>query len=233
MIQHQLDQWDSLRREPGDAKVRDTRLQAVSGYFTFLPPSARTFAVLTTGLLLLLFLSCAPTAPKIDHHTLARRPQPKIVVPDLEKKIHYLINKERRKQGLSSLSWDDDLSRIAKQHSRDMAKRNYFAHNSPEGHDFSHRYKEEGYACTVPVENMIYLGAENIFQNNLYDSITTVNGKAFYDWNSSDKIAETTVQGWMKSTGHRKNILTPHWRREGLGVFIAPDDKVYITQNFC
>ncbi len=37
----------------------------------------------------------------------------------------------------------------------------------------------------------------------------------------------------MKSPGHRENILTPHWKREGIGVEIAPDDNVYITQNFC
>jgi uncharacterized protein YkwD len=60
-----------------------------------------------------------------------------------------------------------------------------------------------------------------------------VNGIAHYDWNSEGKIAETTVQGWMNSRGHRKNILFSHWRSEGIGVAIAPDGKVYITQNFC
>jgi len=83
------------------------------------------------------------------------------------------------------------------------------------------------------MDDTIYGGAENIFQNNLYDAVTTVNGEAFYDWNSPEKIAETTVQGWMKSAGHRKNILMPYWKNEGIGVVIAPDDKVYITQNFC
>ena len=60
-----------------------------------------------------------------------------------------------------------------------------------------------------------------------------MNGAAYYDWNSQEKIAETTVQGEMKSPGHKKNILTPYFKAEGIGVVIAPDDKVYITQNFC
>ena len=60
-----------------------------------------------------------------------------------------------------------------------------------------------------------------------------VNSVPQYDWNSSRKIAETTVKGWMNSPGHRKNILTPHWRSEGIGIAISPDDKVYITENFC
>lgn len=60
-----------------------------------------------------------------------------------------------------------------------------------------------------------------------------MNSVAYYYWNSSDKIAGKALEGWMKSPGHRKNILTPHWKREGIGVEISADDKVYITQNFC
>ncbi len=135
---------------------------------------------------------------------------------------------------MSTIRWDDALKRIAKKHSADMAKRNYFSHTSPEGRDFSYRYIKGGYACAITIENRIYKGAENIFQNNLYNSVTTVNGVVnYYDWNTLEDIAETTVEGWMNSPGHRKNILTPVWLREGIGVFIAPDDKVYITQNFC
>jgi len=37
----------------------------------------------------------------------------------------------------------------------------------------------------------------------------------------------------MNSPGHKKNILTPYWRSEGIGGFIAPDGKVLVTQNFC
>jgi uncharacterized protein YkwD len=151
----------------------------------------------------------------------------------VEKLIHRFINKERAKQGLKELVWNDRLSGIARSHSRDMGTRNYFSHDSPEGHDFSYRYRRAGYTCSILVGNVIHEGAENIALNNLYESVTTVNGRAFYDWNSEEKIADTTVRGWMNSPGHRKNILTPHWRSEGIGVFIAPDDRVYITQNFC
>ncbi len=177
--------------------------------------------------------SCAPSPSRIDPGAFKKQPQPKINISGLEKQIHTLINNERQKHGLSQLEWDYALAGIARKHSRDMAKRNYFDHNSPEGRDFSHRYQQENYQCAVRVNRTIHAGAENIALNNLYDSVTTVNGEAFHDWNSPEKIAETTVQGWMKSPGHRKNILTPHGKHEGIGVVIAPDDKVYITQNFC
>jgi uncharacterized protein YkwD len=186
----------------------------------------------------LLFVSmllpmCAPSPSVRAIRGVEAKKQPPIKIAALEQQIHKLINKERRRQGLPPLSWDNALAAVARSHSRDMAKRNYFSHYSPEGRDFSFRYKEAGYQCALRVGSSLYLGAENILQNNLYDSVTTINGTAYYDWNTQEKIAETSVQGWMKSPGHRKNILTPQWRKEGIGVVIAPDDKVYITQNFC
>ncbi len=181
---------------------------------------------------LFLFL-CASSASPIDYKSLKQRPQPTISTAGLGKRIHTRINEERRKQGLPALGWDDALAHIGRKHSQDMAARNYFDHASPEGNNFPYRYRREKYQCSIRIGTSIHQGAENIALNHLYDSVTTVDGKAFYDWNSADKIAETTVRGWMKSTGHRKNILTPHWKHEGIGVFIAPDDKVYITQNFC
>jgi uncharacterized protein YkwD len=114
-----------------------------------------------------------------------------------------------------------------------MGARGYFSHETPEGRTFSFRYDAARYVCRVRVGSTVYLGAENIALNHLYDRVTTVNGIATYDWNSEDRIAETTVRGWMSSPGHRRNILTPHWGKEGIGIFIAPGDTVYITQNFC
>lgn len=184
--------------------------------------------ILATGL-----MSCAqpgrPTGEEFREH----RSRPRVNIPELEKRIHALINKERKKHGLSPLAWDDRLSQIARSHSGDMARRNYFSHDSPEGRDFSYRYKEGGFSCAARVGNRIYGGAENIFQNNLYDRVMIKDGRRYYDWNTMEKIAESTVQGWMNSPGHRKNILAPHLLSEGIGVAVSTDDKVYITENFC
>jgi uncharacterized protein YkwD len=180
-----------------------------------------------------LLFSCAQPPARPDPRTLKKQPQPKVGASSLEKRIHALINKERQKQGLSQLEWSNELAAVGRMHSHDMAKRNYFDHYSPEGHDFTYRYLQGGYSCAVRIGHTIYTGAENLALNNLYDSVTTVNKETFYDWNSPEKIAETTVQGWMNSPGHRKNILTPHWGHEGIGVVIAPNDRVYVTQNFC
>ena len=55
----------------------------------------------------------------------------------------------------------------------------------------------------------------------------------FHDWNSEGEIAQSTVRGWMESAGHRQNILTNSYDKDGIGIAISSDDKVYITENFC
>ena len=51
-------------------------------------------------------------------------------------------------------------------------------------------------------------------------------------WNDPDHVAKDAVNGWMDSPGHRKNILTPEFDREGIGVKVSAF-SIYITQNFC
>lgn len=148
------------------------------------------------------------------------------MVVRLEKKIHNLINAERKKRGLSALEWSDSLNRIARRYSQDMAERNFFSHNDPEGRCFTDRYKEEGFPCKIKVGNTTCLGAENIAQDNLYSSVTYRNGVPSYDWNTEDEIAASIVKGWMNSKAHRDNILTPYFRHQGIGVWISDDGKV-------
>lgn len=191
-----------------------------------------------TGLLVCLLLlagllSCAPSPSRTDPRAFKNRPQPSVSAIGLEKQIHELVNKERQKNGVAPLAWEDALASVARNYSKDMSKRNFFDHYSPEGHDYLKRYQQAGYQCAIRTNRTIHMGGENIALNHLYDSVTTVNSQAYYDWNSQEKIADTTVRGWMKSPGHRNNILTPYFQREGIGVFIDSAGKVYITQNFC
>jgi uncharacterized protein YkwD len=161
--------------------------------------------------------------------------KPKISTTEMEQRIHVLINAERQKHGLASLRWDPALADIARYHSQDMATRGYFSHDTPEGVDPTGRAASHGYRCQKTVGNLIYSGvAENLFQNNLYDRVWYTGGiPTSYEWNSMDEIAESTVNGWMASIGHRQNILTAMYDRGGIGIAISPDDKVYVTQKFC
>ena len=159
----------------------------------------------------------------------------KLVIPELELQIHTLINNYRQSKGLHALAFDPKLTAIAREHSKDMADRNFFAHESPEGKDPTARGKQVGYTCHKELGGGRYSEgiAENISQNSLYNSYTKTTISIRYDWKTTEELAQSTVLGWIASTGHRQNILTPTYDREGIGVAVATDNKVYITEDFC
>lgn len=157
----------------------------------------------------------------------------RIVLARLEKLIHDRVNRERRRHGLPTMRWDDALGRIAGKHSLDMATRNYFGHTSPEGYGYSYRYRKNGYACGITVNGVLRSGAENIFQVSRNALVPALEGEPSQTGHTREVIAESTLKGWMDNPEDRKNILSPHWEREGIGISVGPDDTIYITQNFC
>ncbi len=64
-------------------------------------------------------------------------------------------------------------------------------------------------------------------------SVITHGNQKSYDWKSLNEIADSTVKGWMASSGHRQNTLEKNYSRAGIGAAIAADGQVYITQVFC
>ena len=115
-----------------------------------------------------------------------------------------------------------------------MSSRSFFDHINPDGKGPSERGRALRYQCRKYIGDVIYEGlAENIFQNNLYNRVIFNGPRATFEWNTTEQIAQSTVNGWMSSPGHRQNILTTRYQREGVGVFISPSDQVLITQLFC
>src|SRR5215218_2931438 len=101
--------------------------------------------------------------------TLQRTGEPDLRIPDLERQVDDLINKERTKKAAAPLRLDEKLSQIARAHSADMAKRKYFSHVNPDGRDATERGKLAGYICRKVYASHITQGlSENIYQGNLY-----------------------------------------------------------------
>lgn len=158
---------------------------------------------------------------------------PKIDLTLLEQKIHDLTNRQRVAYKLSVLNSNPSLASVARRHSEDMAEKKYFSHINLSGDDLSERGRKAGLNLKKKLGSYYFEGiGENIFQNNLYDRIMYLNGNQNIHWISIDEIMRSTVKGWMLSPGHRKNILTTTYESEGIGIAIADDGKVYITQNF-
>ncbi|WP_343233357.1 CAP domain-containing protein [Streptomonospora sp. PA3] len=89
-----------------------------------------------------------------------------------------LANEERADAGCPPLSVDPRLTAASEAHSRDMAARDYMAHESPEGEGPAERAEEAGYHAW---------SGENVAAG--YTS------------------PEAVMEGWMNSPGHRANIL--------------------------
>ncbi|MFC6836786.1 CAP domain-containing protein [Halomarina ordinaria] len=144
----------------------------------------------------------------------------------LERRVHAETNAARTGRDLDALDFDTDLRAVARYHSADMARREYFAHESPDGETVGDRYDRFGYDCRAPTGLFRYATAgENLFMLRFAAASEDV-----------ESIAERAVEGWLESPGHRENLLSDHWRREGIGVAFdreGPVTAVYVTQNFC
>jgi len=182
---------------------------------------------------------CAPAlwvsgGPRVGVDRDATTARPGIDIEALEQRIHQLANHERVKRGLTPLAWNPVVQQVARRHSRDMARRHYFAHLSPEGHDLAYRYSQQGFVCQIQVGSAVYMGSENIYETSLYearDYVGEVVTRTY--WKDLETIAQTIVKGWMSSPTHRQNLLEPSWQTHGIGIAISGDDRVYATQDFC
>jgi hypothetical protein len=86
-------------------------------------------------------------------------------IENLETEIHRLVNSERQKAGLKALSYDTRLAQIARNHSLDMARNDYFAHDNLSGQDPTARARLAGYDCRKDFGTYYVVGvAENLFQ---------------------------------------------------------------------
>jgi len=108
-----------------------------------------------------------------------------------------LINVERSARDLRPLRLDRRLSTAARRHSRDMVAKQYFAHDSRSGARFSARIARTGW--------MSGRGAWSVGENLGWGSGTLATPRA-------------VVAAWMKSTGHRRNILSAKFRVIGIGI---------------
>lgn len=98
------------------------------------------------------------------------------------------------------------LTTAARKHSEDMATRNFFSHNTPEGTSPFDRMKVAGYTGTTMGENIA----------------------------AGNDTAAKTMEQWMSSEGHCANIMSAKFTHLGVGYFPNPSSKLrhYWTQNF-
>ena len=122
-----------------------------------------------------------------------------------EYEIFQLVNRERTRNRLGSLEWDEEIARVARNYSRQMARENFFGHYDSKRRTVSDRAADARWSKI----------GENLF---------TCTGM--------DDFTEFSVRGWMRSPSHRTNILDREWTETGIGVHRTRDGEVFVTQVF-
>jgi uncharacterized protein YkwD len=106
-----------------------------------------------------------------------------------------LQDAERHRRGLGSLRAHGALRRAAARHSRDMVRRRYFGHISPDG--------------TNPVGRALASGYSDARKIKIGENILT--------WSAPLTPAEV-MRKWMASPPHRRDILRRRWRDVGIAL---------------
>ncbi|MFE4257562.1 sigma-70 family RNA polymerase sigma factor [Streptomyces sp. NPDC056883] len=114
-----------------------------------------------------------------------------------------LVNSERAKAGCGPLKEDAQLRTAAQGHSDDMARRDFFSHTNPDGADPGKRTTAAGYRWSTYGENIA----------------------------KGQRTAAQVMDSWMKSQGHRENILNCSFKDIGVGIHQGADGPWW-TQNF-
>ncbi len=124
----------------------------------------------------------------------------------MEAEITRRINAIRKEYEINPLKTSNLLVQLARGHSCSMAKTSRVSHRDASGETAEERVKEAGIRFTMMGENVAM--TENI-----------------------KGATDEMIHSWMKSKGHRENILTPRYAETGVGVW-QKGNAFYATQLF-
>jgi len=157
--------------------------QILKVLFFLYVPAAIIYAITPQGVTYLLFNSPKTVVKEFSIHAPKESLERlnEIGMKQEAKEIFAKINEIRQNYGRKPLAWDDRLYELALFRAKDMVERGYFSHMTPEG------------KCVKDFKDKYglngYSVAENLFKGDL---------------------RSMCVDEWMRSRGHRYNLLYPH-----------------------
>ncbi|MER5708663.1 CAP domain-containing protein [Streptomyces sp. NPDC002122] len=124
-------------------------------------------------------------------------------VAEYVQQVVALANAEREKAGCGPVRAETHLRTAAQRHSDDMAARDYYEHDTPEGRDAGDRMTGAGYTWSTWGENI----------------------------HRGPKTPALAMEDWMDSPGHRENILNCSFKDIGVGVTLTANGPWWV-QDF-
>jgi uncharacterized protein YkwD len=124
----------------------------------------------------------------------------------VEMQVHQIVNQARNSYHLPELTWNEQLAAEARRHASRIASGRFFAHQDPVRGDIDRRLNKSG------IEWMRC--AENLYEGD------------------AGNLANEAVRAWLKSEGHRKNMLDSMFSDAGVGIAIKRDKTIVIVQEY-
>jgi uncharacterized protein YkwD len=106
---------------------------------------------------------------------------------------------KRSSHGSPPLKLAEPLNRAAQLHAEDLATHNFFSHTGSDGSSVGSRVTRENYRTV----------GENIYRG-------------------TRSAPEQGIAGWMRSPGHRRNLLSPRFTEVGFGIAQGGSDIFYV-----
>jgi len=199
----------------------------------------------STALAVLLTIQFAPsianaacTVPKLTGKYLKPIPTQNINQALFSEAMQIEASFVRCRRGLNALSAKQGITRIATSHSKWMARSRKLSHTGTS--KFSSRMKSTGIKFRTAAENIARfpryeLGTKHFRIKDGQRCHFARGGKHILP-HSYASLARHVVNGWMGSSGHRKNLLNRRMKLSGAGLgfdFSAPHCGAYfITQDY-
>lgn len=123
----------------------------------------------------------------------------------IEHQIHQLVNQERQLKRKPLLKWNETLAAEARRHAENLAGEGLFSHVDPARGDIDARLNQmkiDWRRC-----------GENLYEGNIGDP------------------AVEAVRAWLKSPGHRKNMLDSGFNEAGVGAAVRGNGIIVIVQD--
>lgn len=192
----------------------------------------KNFRLLVSISILLLFVSLLSAAIATSVGVIDLKPDPEVhaeqnttgvpVVnasehPDIDERVLEMeifdgVNERRIESGVDPFVHSERIRLIARLHSADMAKRDFFNHTNPDGIAPPRRHDSYD-GCERPNENIAVLRQPAT--------------------NDTETIAKNIVSMWSNSEGHNNSMMTRFDKVSGVGVYVTENKDIYVTQNFC
>lgn len=124
--------------------------------------------------------------------------------------MYHRLNELRSEYDLPPLVWHDGAARVAELHAKDMLRRDYFAHKSPEGLGAVDRFRR------INRKDLISVAGENL---------------AYYRSGWPDQYQSSTLQSNLEgSASHRRSMLSSEYTHAGAA--IVQKGSTYMAVQF-